>query len=234
MLGSKTARSSRAGIASTCGMYHRWLGGQSTCSSTYHRGNWPEAWPNPAASTSSRRSHAGIRLVYCRPGGRRGTKRGETADLRYLEADCCELPRNLTDFHVVTADADALGNVSGVLISPATRRCEYFVIESPGLFITIAGSCCRSSRRSVRRRTIPRACDNHRPEGRARPRDVHAELGAAVLRRRPLHDHVLAGRRVGNPLPVDLLPESLLSSSASSFVSSSRSVLVVRCSASQR
>ena len=58
-----------------------------------------------------------------------------TADLRYLEADSVNCPTgSLADFSVVTADAEALGHVSGVLISPATRRCEYFVIESPGLF----------------------------------------------------------------------------------------------------
>lgn len=58
-----------------------------------------------------------------------------TVDLRYLEADNVNCPSgNLAEFRVVTADAEALGNVSGVLISPATRRCEYFVIESPGLF----------------------------------------------------------------------------------------------------
>ena len=56
------------------------------------------------------------------------------ADLRYLKADSVNCPSgNLAQFRVVTADAEALGNVSGVLISPATRRCEYFVIASPGL-----------------------------------------------------------------------------------------------------
>ena len=58
-----------------------------------------------------------------------------TAGLRYLEADNVNCPSgNLAAFRVITADAEALGHVSGVLISPATRRCEYFVIESPGLF----------------------------------------------------------------------------------------------------
>ena len=56
------------------------------------------------------------------------------ADLRYLKADSVNCPSgNLAEFRVVTADAEALGNVSGVLISPVTRRCEYFVIASPGL-----------------------------------------------------------------------------------------------------
>jgi hypothetical protein len=57
-----------------------------------------------------------------------------TADLRYLKADSVNCPSGtLADFRVVTADAEALGSVSGVLISPTTRRCEYFVIVSPGL-----------------------------------------------------------------------------------------------------
>jgi hypothetical protein len=56
-----------------------------------------------------------------------------TADLRFLKADSVNCPSGtLADFRVVTADAEALGNVSGVLISPTTRRCEYFVIVSPG------------------------------------------------------------------------------------------------------
>ena len=57
-----------------------------------------------------------------------------TADLRFLKADSVNCPSGtLADFRVVTADAKALGNVSGVLISPATRRCEYLVIVAPGL-----------------------------------------------------------------------------------------------------
>ena len=62
-------------------------------------------------------------------------ERQTAADLRYLEADNVRCPAgNLAEFRVVTADAESLGSVSGVLISPATRRCEYFVIESGGLF----------------------------------------------------------------------------------------------------
>jgi len=57
------------------------------------------------------------------------------ADLRYLEADNVSYPAgNLAGLRVMTADAEPLGNVSGVLINPANRRCEYFVIESRGLF----------------------------------------------------------------------------------------------------
>ena len=64
-----------------------------------------------------------------------GAKEPEpNADLRYLKADSVNCPSGtLADCRVVTADAEALGNVSGVLISPATRRCEFFVIASPGL-----------------------------------------------------------------------------------------------------
>ena len=64
-----------------------------------------------------------------------GAKQREpNVDLRYLKADSVNCPSGtLADFRVVTADAEALGNVSGVLISPATRRCEFFVIASPGL-----------------------------------------------------------------------------------------------------
>ena len=60
---------------------------------------------------------------------------GDKADLRYLEANNvrCSLG-NLADFQVCTSDAKSLGNIEGVLISPSTRRCEYFVIESRSLF----------------------------------------------------------------------------------------------------
>lgn len=57
------------------------------------------------------------------------------ADLRYLEADNVRCPAgNLAEFRVYTADAEPLGSVSGVLINPANRRCEFFVIESRGMF----------------------------------------------------------------------------------------------------
>jgi PRC-barrel domain protein len=59
----------------------------------------------------------------------------EKADLRYLEANSvrCSLG-NLADFRVCTSDSKSLGNIEGVLISPSTRRCEYFVLESRSLF----------------------------------------------------------------------------------------------------
>ena len=58
---------------------------------------------------------------------------------------------NLAEFRVVTADAEALGNVSGVLISPATRRCEFFVIASlacsPSAGSLLPDRCGRGPRR---------------------------------------------------------------------------------------
>ena len=58
-----------------------------------------------------------------------------TADLRYLEADSVRCPAGkLAGFRVCTQDHKSLGSISGVLISPATRRCEFFVIQSPGVF----------------------------------------------------------------------------------------------------
>ena len=85
---------------------------------------------------------------------------------------------------VVTADAEALGNVGSVLISPSTRRCEYFVIASPGCFHT-AGSCFRS--KPVQSRTRVR----HTLKISARKDELNLEaftpsFGAAVLRRRSL------------------------------------------------
>ena len=59
----------------------------------------------------------------------------DKADLRYLEANSVRCSAgSLSDFRVRTEDSESLGSVEGVLISPTTRRCEYFVIESPGLF----------------------------------------------------------------------------------------------------
>ena len=55
------------------------------------------------------------------------------AGLRYLDASSVRCPAGyLSDFRVCTQDSEALGNIDGVLISPLTRRCEYFVIESRG------------------------------------------------------------------------------------------------------
>jgi len=59
---------------------------------------------------------------------------GDIADLRYLEANSVRCSSgHLSDFLVCTQDSQPLGTVAGVLISPSTRRCEYFVIESRGL-----------------------------------------------------------------------------------------------------
>jgi hypothetical protein len=60
----------------------------------------------------------------------------ETADLRYLEAHSVRCQAgSLSDFRVCTADSEPLGSVDGVLISPSSRRLEFFVIESPGMFV---------------------------------------------------------------------------------------------------
>jgi hypothetical protein len=59
-----------------------------------------------------------------------------TADLRYLEADSVRCSEgNLSGYRVCTQDAQPLGNLKGVLISPSERRLAYFVIETPGLFV---------------------------------------------------------------------------------------------------
>ncbi len=59
---------------------------------------------------------------------------GDIADLRYLEANSVRCSAgNLSDYRVCTEDSQPLGSVAGVLISPATRRCQYFVVESSGL-----------------------------------------------------------------------------------------------------
>jgi hypothetical protein len=59
----------------------------------------------------------------------------DTADLRYLEANNVRCAAGtLADFRVCTEDAESLGSIQGVLISPSARRCEYFVVESKGIF----------------------------------------------------------------------------------------------------
>ena len=60
----------------------------------------------------------------------------DSADLRYLEAGSVQCPSgNLSDFWVCTADSEPLGSIDGVLISPSSRRLEYFVIAAPGRFV---------------------------------------------------------------------------------------------------
>jgi len=59
----------------------------------------------------------------------------DKADLRYLEAGSVRCPGGeLAGFRVCTEDAQPLGTVTGVLISPSARRLEYLVLESPGVF----------------------------------------------------------------------------------------------------
>ena len=62
-----------------------------------------------------------------------GKQLDTTADLRYLDAESVRCAAgHLSDFNVRTSDAQALGSIEGVLISPSSRRLEYFVIESRG------------------------------------------------------------------------------------------------------
>lgn len=56
-------------------------------------------------------------------------------DLRYLDAHSVRCSAgHLSDFRVCTEDAEQIGSVNGVLISPSLRQLRYFVIETPGLF----------------------------------------------------------------------------------------------------
>jgi hypothetical protein len=58
-----------------------------------------------------------------------------THGLRYLDAESVRcFTTNLSGFKVCTGDAQALGSVNGVLISPSSRQLRYFVIETAGLF----------------------------------------------------------------------------------------------------
>jgi len=60
----------------------------------------------------------------------------EPADLRYLDARSVQCPiGRLSEFRVCTEDAEALGTIGGVLISPSLRRLAYFVLQSPGRFL---------------------------------------------------------------------------------------------------
>ncbi len=59
----------------------------------------------------------------------------EPVDLRYVDADSVRCAAgSLSHFAVCTADAEALGNVEGVLISPSLRRLQYLVVEKRGIF----------------------------------------------------------------------------------------------------
>jgi hypothetical protein len=59
-----------------------------------------------------------------------------TADLRYIGASSVRCSSgNLSGFRVCTGDAQSLGSVEGVLISPSERRLAFFVIETAGLFV---------------------------------------------------------------------------------------------------
>lgn len=57
-----------------------------------------------------------------------------TQDLRYLDAESVRFAAgNLSGFKVCTEDAESLGSVGGVLISPSSRQLCYLVVQKPGL-----------------------------------------------------------------------------------------------------
>lgn len=57
-------------------------------------------------------------------------------DLRYVDAECVRCSAgNLAGFRVCTEDAQPLGSINGVLISPSSRQLKYFVIQTPGRFL---------------------------------------------------------------------------------------------------
>ena len=56
-------------------------------------------------------------------------------ELRYLDAHSVRCSGgHLSDLRVCTEDAQSLGSINGVLISPAMRQLRYFVIQTRGLF----------------------------------------------------------------------------------------------------
>jgi hypothetical protein len=60
----------------------------------------------------------------------------ETADLRYLGADSVRCSEgNLSGFRVCTEDAQSIGKLAGILISPSERRLAYLVVDAPGFFV---------------------------------------------------------------------------------------------------
>jgi hypothetical protein len=74
-------------------------------------------------------------LKHCREANVPDKRTDDKTSLRYLEANSVRCSDgHLSDFRVCTEDAQSLGSVEGVLIRPSTRRFEYFVVESPGLF----------------------------------------------------------------------------------------------------
>ena len=56
--------------------------------------------------------------------------------LRYVDAESVRCSAgNLSGFQVCTEDAQPLGSINGVLISPSSRQLKYFVIQLPGRFL---------------------------------------------------------------------------------------------------
>ena len=59
----------------------------------------------------------------------------DTEDLRYLDGNAVELSGGkLEGMSLLSQDDEALGEIDGVLIDPASRQVRYFVVESERLF----------------------------------------------------------------------------------------------------
>jgi len=59
----------------------------------------------------------------------------DTDALRYLDGNAVELPGGkLEGVSLLSQDDQALGEIDGVLIDPASRQLRYFVVESARLF----------------------------------------------------------------------------------------------------
>ena len=59
---------------------------------------------------------------------------GNTDTLRYLDANQVEHPSGTFAGHMLCSqDDEKLGDVTGMLVDPATRRIRYFVIERSGV-----------------------------------------------------------------------------------------------------
>ena len=57
-------------------------------------------------------------------------------DLRYVDAESVKCSvGNLSGFRVCTEDAQPLGSMYGVLISPSARQLKYFVVAMTGRFL---------------------------------------------------------------------------------------------------
>ena len=56
----------------------------------------------------------------------------DAAELRYLDADHVEHPEGtFAGLTLCSADDERLGEISGVLVEPASRRVRYFIVQRP-------------------------------------------------------------------------------------------------------